>query len=406
MKLLIFAHTPPPYHGQSVAVKLMLEHFGGDRRNWKFRQQPPNEFDIECYHVNARFSKQLEDVGEIQFGKIPLVLFYCLQAIWCRFRYGVDNFLYIPAPGKPIALYRDWLVMLICRPFFKRIIFQWHASGLGKWLETSAQMPVRSFTYQRMKQADASIVLSNFTRSDAEKFLPKRVIVVAGGISDPCPQFERDMLPQRRARVETRKKILSGEHQIRTENERIINVLFLSHCTRTKGVFDTIQGLALANEKLAAEQSLMRFRLKLIGAFASDIEQKEIREYIRQRDLDDDVTVLGFVSSEQKDMELRQADVLCFPTYYTAEGQPANLLEAFAYGLPVVTTAWRSIPEMLPANYPGIVRPKSPVDVAEKLWLICLSDFGRQLREIFLNRFTLERHLDKMSEALRSVEKE
>ena len=40
-----------------------------------------------------------------------------------------------------------------------------------------------------MKNADASVVLSDFSRSDAEKFLPHRVIVVSSGISDPCPQF-------------------------------------------------------------------------------------------------------------------------------------------------------------------------------------------------------------------------
>ena len=32
MKLLVFAHTPPPHHGQSYMVGLMLNHFGGDQR--------------------------------------------------------------------------------------------------------------------------------------------------------------------------------------------------------------------------------------------------------------------------------------------------------------------------------------------------------------------------------------
>src|SRR5882757_9455216 len=59
MKLLVFAHTPP-HHGQSYMVKLMLEGFGGDRRRQK--QKRSSAFDIECYHVNARFSKSLEDV--------------------------------------------------------------------------------------------------------------------------------------------------------------------------------------------------------------------------------------------------------------------------------------------------------------------------------------------------------
>src|SRR5580698_8543937 len=134
MKLLVFAHVPPPYHGQSAAVQQMLKHFGGNRRKSKFRREPPNHYGIECYHVNARLSKTLEDVGEFQFRKFDQILFYCLQAIWCRFRYGVKTLYYVPAPGKTVALYRDWLVMFFCRPFFERIIFHWHGSGLAKWL--------------------------------------------------------------------------------------------------------------------------------------------------------------------------------------------------------------------------------------------------------------------------------
>ena len=59
MKLLVFAHTPPPHHGQSYMVKLMLDGFGGDRRRQRIRRQP-HALGIECYHVNARFSKRLK----------------------------------------------------------------------------------------------------------------------------------------------------------------------------------------------------------------------------------------------------------------------------------------------------------------------------------------------------------
>jgi glycosyltransferase involved in cell wall biosynthesis len=403
--LLVFAHVPPPYHGQSAAVKQMLEHYGGNRRKWKFRRQPVNRYGIECYHVDARFSRNLEDVGELQLGKIILVFFYCAQALWCRFRYGVENFYYVPAPGKPVALYRDWLVMLLCRPFFKRLIFHWHASGLAKWLEMTTSNRVRSFTYNRLKAADASIVLSDFSRNDAEKFLPQHVIVVAGGISDPCPGFDQEILPERRARLEVRKRILSGAFSGQNANEKTINVLFLSHCTREKGVFDSIEGIRLANEQLAAEGSSLRFRLTLIGAFASDAEEKEIREFIRRGNPQNDVIVLGFVSNERKNQELLNADILCFPTYYRAEGQPASLLEALAFGLPVITTRWRAIPRMLPEDYPGFVSPKSPAQIAEKLRELCLSDFSQPLRQIFERRFTLEQHLVNMAQAMRSVGK-
>src|SRR5512138_3004129 len=154
MKLVVFAHTPPPHHGQSYMVQLMLAGFGGDRRkrrnggatdaglsDLRIKQRGDA---LQCYHVNARLSKNLEDIGDLRIGKFILLLGYCLQAIWCRFRYGVTDFYYIPAPGKPSALYRDWLVMFICRPFFKRTILHWHAAGLAKWLEMVVQMRSRS----------------------------------------------------------------------------------------------------------------------------------------------------------------------------------------------------------------------------------------------------------------------
>jgi len=43
-------------------VKLMLDGFGGDARQKKSGR--PHPLGIECYHINARFSKTLEDVGE------------------------------------------------------------------------------------------------------------------------------------------------------------------------------------------------------------------------------------------------------------------------------------------------------------------------------------------------------
>src|SRR5882672_2802577 len=142
MKLLVFAHTPPPHHGQSYMVQLMLAGFGGDAR--KLAPGAASPFGIECYHVNARFSRGLEDIGEFQGAKIFLIFWFCLQAVWLRFRHGVDTFYYVPAPGKRVALYRDWLVMLLCRPFFKGVILHWHAAGLAKWLETETTIGSRA----------------------------------------------------------------------------------------------------------------------------------------------------------------------------------------------------------------------------------------------------------------------
>ncbi len=404
MKLLVFAHIPPPFHGQSAAVRVMLEHFGGNRRKSIFRRAPVNRYGIECYHVNARLSKTLEEVGEFQFRKFDQILFYCLQAIWCRFRYGVKTLYYVPAPGKAVALYRDWMVMFFCRPFFERIIFHWHGSGMARWLETSMQHKTRSATYRLMGNADLSIVLSEAGRRDPEKLLPRRIMIVPGGMPDPCPEFAESVLARRRVRAATLKGMLFRGAQPSNESERVVNVLCIGHCTREKGVFDSVEAIARVNEILLSRNSPLRFRLTLIGAFLSMAEEKELREFIRLRNLQNAVAVLGFVPEEQKRDELRNADIFCFPTYFSAEGQPASLLEALAFGLPIVTTRWRGIPAMLQEDYPGLVEIKNPAQIAEKLLFLCASDLSECSRDLFLRRFTLERHLAAMAEAIRSVE--
>jgi glycosyltransferase involved in cell wall biosynthesis len=402
MKLLVFAHTPPPHHGQSYMVKLMLDGFGGDYRRHK--KNAPDRFGIECYHVNARFSKALEDVGEFQGGKLFLILFYCLQALWCRFRHGVTTLYYVPAPGKAIAVYRDWLVMLICRPFFKKIILHWHAAGLAKWLETSVQIRSRAITYLLFTPVDLSIVLSRYNFADAEKLLSRNIAVVPVGVPGLDSEFVLEILKQRRARIASRQKILAGETLPANDAAKIVSVLFLAHCTREKGVFDAVEGVALANEKSAAEKLPLQFQLTLVGAFASEDEEKELRDFIQQRGVQNFVEILGFVSAERKMQALAGADIFCFPTYYLAENQPGNLIEAMAYGLPIVTTRWRSIPEMLPENYAGLVDPKSPHQIADALRLVAAGDFTETLRELFLRNFTLEQHLANMAAAIRSLE--
>ena len=380
-------------------VKLMLEGFGGDRRRQKSAGSHP--LGIECYHVNSRYSRGLADIGEFQGTKMLLIFWYCAQAIWVRFRYGVKTFYYVPAPGKKVALYRDWLVMLLCRPFFKTMIFHWHAAGLAKWLEVETPILFRTLTYRLARPVDLSIVLSQYNFADAQKLLSRRVCIVPVGIPDPCLNFTENILPLRQIRCARRRQLLAGAQG--AAGSEIVNVLYVALVSREKGVFDSIEGVALANEKLAAEKSPLRLRLTVIGAVASAAEEKELRALIETRRLQPVVELLGFVSAERKAQALRDADIFCFPTYYLAENQPGNLIEAMAHGLPIVTTRWRSVPEMLPENYPGLVAIRSPEQVAEALIRLAVRDDALVMREIFLRQFTLEKHLAGMAAAIRQA---
>ena len=401
MKLLVFAHTPPPHHGQSYMVQLMLQGFGGD-----VRKKPPaatlhHEYGIDCYHVNARFSRGLSDVGEFQGTKIFLIFWFCAQAVWLRFRHGVKNFYYVPAPGKRVALYRDWLVMLLCRPFFQHVILHWHAAGLAKWLESETTMSSRATTYRLFRPVDLSIVLSKYNVADAGKLLSRQIRVVNNGIPDPCPEFQEKILPHRRASFAARQKIFAGAIPAAPLK---VQVLFLAHCTREKGLFAAIEAIGHANHLLASRGVPMKLELMAAGNFVTGEERTEFDQLRQNPEVAACVHHAGFVSGEQKAALYAKADLFLFPTRYLGENQPVNLIEAMAVGLPIVTTRWRSLPEMLPPNYPGLVAGQNPAEIAEAILKVLGEKSGEQVRQHFCEQFTLTQHLTQLAAALHSVE--
>ncbi len=411
IKVLIFAHVPPPHHGQSYMVQLMLAGFRGDQRKTIYRNSSTNSFNIACYHVDARISKNLEDIGDFRLGKFLLLIGYCLRAIRCRFRHGVNTLYYVPAPGKSSALYRDWLVMFLCRPFFKHVILHWHAAGLAKWLETVGRGRTRSITFNLMKHVDLSIVLSNYNRSDAEKLFPKRIQIVSNGIPDPCPAFETDVWPRRKARSEARARLLSDQKLSVEEINRaggdphIFKVLYLAHCMTEKGLFDTISGVLMASQKLSECQSPISLHLTIAGNFVTAEERAEFDRIIQKPGTAEIIRHAGFVSGAEKERLLRESDLLCFPTFYLNENQPVNLIEAMAFGLPIITTRWRSLAEMFPKNYPGLIDIHSPEQIADALCRFFEAGSGEMLRALYRKNFSLERYLAGIAEALKSIQR-
>ena len=431
MKLLVFAHTPPPHHGQSYMVQLMLEGFGGDHRRKVSKNEPGSEFGIECYHVNARLSQGIHEIGGFQPRKLFALIGYCLEAIWCRFRYGVSNFYYVPAPGQRGALYRDCLVMLVCRPFFRRIIYHWHAAGLTAWLQTSNLPAVRWVAGRLLGRPDLSIVLSKFNFGDGEKLNSRQTRMVHNGIPDACPDFGGYVWSRRQARFAARQKLSSGLEPSAAESAQaggdphIVKLLYLAHCSREKGLFDALEAVALANARFKASGSPLRCQLTVAGEFIEPEQRRAFDKRITEPDLQTEfgnqpgsqhlsknmpklqpaIHYVGFLSGTAKQRALLESDCLCFPSFFHAESFGLAIIEAMAFDLPIVATRWRSIPELFPDHYSGLVEAKSPQAIVEGLFRVVFTESGEQLRKVFAQNFSLSRHLGALAEALKSVEK-
>ena len=214
MKVLVFAHTPPPFHGQSYMVAQLLDNVGGT--------DGPDGEKLTFYHVNARLSRGLEDIGSLRLGKLLLLAGHIMEGwlVWLRDRPEV--FYYVPAPAKASALSRDWFVLLLLAPLFRRRVYHWHGAGLGQWVTEGLSKNRLSARLTRwlFHDHELSIVMNDYARAEVQVFAPRRIEIVANGITDPCPSFETTVLPERQQRREQRRGLVGT-------SVPVFNLLFL-----------------------------------------------------------------------------------------------------------------------------------------------------------------------------------
>jgi glycosyltransferase involved in cell wall biosynthesis len=402
MKVLVFAHTPPPFHGQSFMVAQLLKHVG--------QPDADGRRDITFYHVNAQLSRGIEDIGSWRIWKLLLLVRYVLQAWLVFLRHRPEVFYYVPAPAKASALCRDWLVLTMVAPLFKFRVYHWHGAGLGQWIAArlkSREMFLRAWLTQRLFHGhELSIVMNEYCRREVEVFSPRRVEIVANGISDPCPDFAASVLPDRIRRWKER---VAGNGTAQAPFE----LLFLGQATASKGLFNAVEAVARANAQLEKAGSAERLRLTVAGAFVDAQEEELFRQRIEQKDLrlihgensEPAVIYAGFVGKEAKERLLRGCDALCFASYFPNEVQPVSVVEALAFGMPVLLSRWHDLPAMIPDGLSHLTEPDDPAALAEALPLLFKESRFDDYRQCYLDRYTLALHCQRMKEVLLSLGK-
>jgi glycosyltransferase involved in cell wall biosynthesis len=112
------------------------------------------------------------------------------------------------------------------------------------------------------------------------------------------------------------------------------------------------------------------------------------------------VELVGFLDSVQKKSALEEADCLVFPTFYEGETQGLVLLEAMSAGLPVITTSWRGVPEVLPEGYPWVVTPGSYQELAQAMIAVSGNDWSAAERQRYGGHYTISEHVELLTRKL------
>ncbi len=132
-----------------------------------------------------------------------------------------------------------------------------------------------------------------------------------------------------------------------------------------------------------------RFLLVLAG----DGEMRPILErYIAQHELQDMVSITGWISGDQVRQELLAARAMVLPSF--SEGLPVVVMEAMALGRPVLTTSIAGIPELVRHGADGWLIPAGDVDALVTALSDVLALNTQQLKTMGINAKSrvIERH--------------
>lgn len=163
-----------------------------------------------------------------------------------------------------------------------------------------------------------------------------------------------------------------------------INVLFLGIVGERKGSYDLLQAFAQA----------VRREPRLHLSIGGNGEIEKAKAFVRELGLGRHVSFLGWVDGNEKQRLMAEADVFVLPSYN--EGLPVSVLEAMAWGIPVVTTPVGGIPELITHGVNGFFVPPGDVYALQER-LVALAGnastrvtVGRAAREAILGRFSRE----------------
>lgn len=207
------------------------------------------------------------------------------------------------------AIIREAILIILSSVFKKKIVVFFHGwnENLRKKIEENKF--IKKLFVSVFNKADAICVLS----SDFKKVLEK------WGINSNI-YIEKTMVSNQLV-----EKFNFLESYKKRKNEPY-NLLFLSRIEINKGIYEAIRVFLILRER--------NINVRLIVA-GDGIDANEVKKYIIDNEISN-VDLIGYVEGDYKIKVFKNSYAFIFPTQH-GEGMPISVLEAIAFGLPVLT---------------------------------------------------------------------
>lgn len=276
------------------------------------------------------------------------------------------------------AFWRDSIIATKCIKSnipFVVFIHGWNKE-YERYLETSGKLKIITNIFGK---ADKLWVLSSeFKKRLIEWGLPPEKIIIESTMVDDSLLEGCDIY----------KKLHS------VEKEKKFQILFLSRVIKEKGIYEALDAYFMLREKGVP------VNLTVAG---DGLELPAAKEYVMSKGIKD-VEFSGFVTGKEKIEEFKNADIYIFPTYH-GEGMPITILEAMAFGLPVVTRPVAGIEDFFENGKHGfITESKSPKIFASLLETLIVNEALRHEIALFNYKYAQENFMaSKVTKRIEAV---
>lgn len=360
IKVLLIGQTPPPYYGQSMMIKRLVE---ADLK------------DVKIYHLRMSFSDTAKSVGRFQPKKICHLVHIIFHSIKLRFTRNINMLYYFPAGPNWNPILRDFFILTCIRPFFGRTILHFRAAGISDFLimRNKILRGILSFPYAH---PDVAIQLSSLNPEDGKFVHAKKIIIVPNGIEDGFDPGKR----------------------INKMTKSSISILFAGALHKTKGIYNFVEAAKIIRNKNR------KVDFHVLGEFYDKRVEKDILHMILDLGLTSCFHLHGVKLGDDKWYYYYHADIFCFPTYFESESFGNVLLEAMMFELPIIGTKWRAIPDIVRENENGLLVNTNDSSGLAKRLLELIQDpekrklYGLNGRKRYEEMFTLEKHIVRMNE--------
>lgn len=210
------------------------------------------------------------------------------------------------------SFWRKSIAIRIAKAMGRKVIFHCHGGGFKEF-----RMNYSKEVDAILERVDSIVCLSEEWRTYFESISCRNVVVIKNVIAEPDIEA--------------------------IKSDGLVHFLFLGLICDNKGIFDTLEAIAIHKEDLLG---------KIILHVGGNGETDRLLSTIKSLDIEPLVHFEGWVDNEKKRHLLNLADVFILPSYI--EGVPISILEAESYHKPVITTKVGGIPSIVKDHQTGL----------------------------------------------------